>query len=146
MNALRRRLAAGALTLTVLQFTLLFAAPVSACCDSGAPRVRVVASVENDVECCPPGSHPPGQCPLHKNKDKNRAASGSASPSSPRATTCRMMCDAPHGPEFLLGLVGVIAAPASTQIDRTGHTLAAAAPVDVTARPALPDAPPPRLL
>ena len=59
---------------------------------------------------------------------------------------CRMMCDAPHGPKFLLGLAGVIAAPESTQIDLTEYTLEAGAPFAATARPALPDAPPPRLL
>jgi hypothetical protein len=142
MNAIRRRLASGALALTVLQFTLLFAAPVSACCENGAPRVTAAASASNEIECCPPGSHPPGQCPLHKNKDKNGASSSSSS----RAMACRMMCDSPHGPKFLLGLAGVIAAPQSTAIDLTEYTLDAGAPFAATARPALPDAPPPRLL
>jgi hypothetical protein len=142
MNALRRRLASGALVLTVLQFALLFAAPVSACCENGAPRATAAASASDEVECCPPGSHPPGQCPLHKNK--NRASSSSSSTS--RAMACRMMCDAPHGPKFLLGLAGVIAAPESAEIDLTEYTLDAGAPFVATARPALPDAPPPRLL
>jgi hypothetical protein len=138
MNVLRRRLASGALALTVLQFTLLFAAPVSACCNAGAFRVPAdAAKVESEVECCPPGSHPPGQCPRHKNKTGG---------SSSRATTCRMMCDAPHGPQFVLGVVGVIGAPASTQIDLAEYAFHAGAPFAATARPSLPDAPPPRLL
>ena len=138
MNLLRRRLASGALALTVLQFTLLFAAPVSACCNAGAFRAAAAAArAENDVECCPPGSHPPGQCPRHKNKNV-----GSFS----RATTCRMLCDAPHGPQFVLGVVGVIAAPRSTHIDLAEYALHAGAPFAATARPSLPDAPPPRLL
>jgi len=141
MNALRRRLASGALALTLLQFTLLFAAPVSACCENGAPRLTAAASASNEIECCPPGSHPPGQCPRHKNdKDKNQTSSSS------RAMACRMMCDAPHGPKFLLGLSGVIAAPQSTAIDLAECSLAAGAPFVAAARPALPDAPPPRLL
>ena len=141
MNVLRRRLASGALALVVLQFALLFAAPVLACCQSGAVGATVeaasAANAANDVECCPPGSHPPGQCPLHKNK--NRGASREVS-------TCRMMCDSPHGPRFLLGVAGVIAAPESTHLDLTEYSLHAGAPFAATARPSVPDAPPPRLL
>lgn len=154
MNVLRRRLASGALALTVLQFTLLFAAPVSACCNAGAFRSAHAVKVDTDeVECCPPGSHPPGQCPLHKDKVRASAASAkqaesarSSGASSSRAAACRMLCDAPHGPQFLLGVVGVIAAPESTPIDLTEDALPAGAPLAATARPSLPDAPPPRLL
>jgi hypothetical protein len=140
MTAFRRRLASGALALTVLQFALLFAAPVSACCQSGALRLRTAAaSVDQDIECCPPGSHPPGQCPRHKNKD-------GGSKSADRAVTCRMMCDAPHGPTFVLGFIGVVGAPQSTHVDQIASALPAGAPSTTTARPSLPDAPPPRLL
>ena len=142
MNVFRRRLASGALALIVLQFALLFAAPVSACCNAAAFGAKAEATrVENDVECCPPGSHPPGQCPLHKNKNGTSSGAG-----APRAVACRMMCDAPHGPQFLLGVVGAIAAPESTHIDLTASALHAGAPFAATARPSLPDAPPPRLL
>lgn len=141
MNVFRRRLASGALALTVLQFALLFAAPVSACCNAGAFRASQTTTVQNEVECCPPGSHPPGQCPLHR-----RATSNAARHAESSRAACRMTCDAPHGPEFLLGFIGVIAAPASTEIALTAGTLHAGAPLSATARPALPDAPPPRLL
>jgi hypothetical protein len=161
MNVLRRRLASCALALTVLQFVLLFAAPVSACCNAGAFRPQAdAARVDNDVECCPPGSHPPGQCPRHppSRRAQSGASAGQVQSSraaanalarhaeSSRATTCRMRCDAPHGPQFLLGVVGVIAAPRSTQIDLAEYALHAGAPFAATARPSLPDAPPPRLL
>jgi hypothetical protein len=59
---------------------------------------------------------------------------------------CRMLCDAPHGPQFLLGTIGVIAAPASTHVDLIAGALLLAPPPVVSTRPSLPDAPPPRLL
>jgi len=99
---------------------------------------EAIRSDRAQVECCPPGSHPPGQCPLHKTKSA-RAADRSAG-------VCRMMCDAPHGPQFVLGMIGVIAAPASTHVDLTADSLDAHALPAPSARPSLPDAPPPRLL
>jgi hypothetical protein len=147
MNLFRRRLASGALALIVLQFALLFAAPVSACCNAGAFGVTAQArTVENDVECCPPGSHPPGQCPLHRRATSSRAAANAARHAESSRAACRMTCDAPHGPQFLLGFIGMITAPGSTEIDLTADTLHAGAPLVATARPSLPDAPPPRLL
>ena len=136
MRAFRRRLASGALALTVLQLALLFAAPVSACC---APRHHLAARVsEEAVDCCPPGSHAPGQCPLHRSTDRSGAEKS--------ASTCRMMCDAPHGPQFLLGAIGIVAAPQSNEIGLTSSALRALPLFTATARPSLPDAPPPRLL
>ena len=140
MSAFRRRLASGALALTVLQFALLFAAPVSACCQSGALRLKAeAANVDKDIECCPPGSHPPGQCPRHKNNDRG-------SRSTDRAASCRLMCDAPHGPTFVLGFIGIVGAPQSTDLDPIAAVLPSGASSPVTARPSFPDAPPPRLL
>jgi hypothetical protein len=138
MKLVRCRLASGALALAVLQFALLFAAPVSACCRSGSLDHEAITSDRAEVECCPPGSHPPGQCPLHKNKGA-RAADRSAG-------VCRMMCDAPHGPQFVLGMIGVIAAPASTHINLTADRLHTPDLFVPSARSPLPDAPPPRLL
>jgi hypothetical protein len=57
-----------------------------------------------------------------------------------------MLCDAPHGPQFLLGAIGIVQAPASIAVELTPYALHAGAPVTATARPSLPDAPPPRLL
>ena len=59
---------------------------------------------------------------------------------------CRMTCGAPQGPQFLLGAVGVLPAPQSSQVTLTTSPLDAGAPISVTARPSVPDAPPPRLL
>lgn len=134
MNAVRRRLASGALALAVLQFALLFAVPVSACCQRGSVD-HASARATEEVECCPAGSHPPGQCPRHKGSNPAQAKAGAH---------CRMSCDAPHGPQFLLGAVGVLPLPQSTEIDLTRYALHATTPRDVTARPSLPDAPPPR--
>jgi hypothetical protein len=57
-----------------------------------------------------------------------------------------MMCDAPHGPQFLLGAVGVVSAPQAVQIELTSSALFAGAPFTANHRPSRPDAPPPRLL
>lgn len=139
MNALRRRLASCALALTVLQLAVLFGAPLSCCMSArGGHRGAAVVSAE-EKDCCPPGSHPPGQCPLHKSKDRG-------SKSEDRASSCRMMCDAPHGPQFLLGAIGIVQAPVSIALELTPSALHAGAPLTATARPSLPDAPPPRLL
>jgi hypothetical protein len=134
MGAFRRRLASGALALTVLQLAVLFAAPVSACCKPFRPSADAARMENADApDCCPPGSHAPGQCPLHRSKPQPKSH-------------CRMMCDAPHGPQFLLGSVGLVPAPGSTQINQTSNALYPEAPLTVPARSSLPDAPPPRLL
>jgi hypothetical protein len=57
-----------------------------------------------------------------------------------------MMCDAPHGPQFLLGAIGMLPAPQVTTISLAAHVLPAGAPVAITSRPSIPDAPPPKLL
>ncbi len=135
MSAIRRRLASGALALTVLQLALLFTPPISACCASNAGHaaVRVAADV---AECCPSGAHPPGACPLHKGS-KAAARAGS---------TCRMMCDAPHGPQFLLGAIGVLPSPDVTIVSLVSSALPSASSFQTHARPSIPDAPPPKFL
>jgi len=137
MSALRRRLASGALALTVLQCALLFAAPMAACCLQGGARAASVA--REDVDCCPPGAHPPGECPLHRGARSEGRGAASRS-------VCRMMCDAPHGPQFLLVAIGMLSAPQATTISLTAHVLPAGAPAAISARPSTPDAPPPKLL
>jgi hypothetical protein len=133
LNAFRRHLASGALALTVLQFALLFAVPVSACCVRGDGH-RAAVRASEAIECCPAGTHPPGQCPRHKGSKSAETTAGQ----------CRMTCDAPHGAQLLLGAVGVLALPQSTEIEPTAYALHAGAPIAATARPSLPDAPPPR--
>jgi hypothetical protein len=140
MRALRRRLASCALALTVLQLALLFSVPVSACCVSTAAAAAHAAS-SADKDCCPAGSHPPGQCPLHKDKRQK-----SPEQQTSRSAECRMMCDAPHGPQFLLGAIGVLPAPESIEIALTSRALDTRSTASVLSHAAFPDAPPPRLL
>ena len=133
MSAFRRRLASGALALIALQFALLVAAPLSACCASDAKEVTSLEKAK--IECCPAGSHAPGECPLHKSKN-----------SESKDPVCRMTCSAPDVAQILTGAIGVVPAPQSSLLYMTASALQAAAPVDVTARPSLPDVPPPQLL
>jgi hypothetical protein len=138
MSAIRRRLASGALALTVLQLALLFTGPISACCVRLVGPAAVGATAEQ-IECCPAGSHPAGTCPLHK---KTKTAAGAVR----TGADCRMMCDAPHGPQFLIGAIGVLPAPAAARISLASFALPAGATFLTSARPSIPDAPPPRLL
>src|SRR4029079_3345159 len=120
----RRRLASGALALAVLQLAVLFAAPVSVCCLRAAAghRAAVTSASADEVECCPPGSHAPGECPLHRNA-KSRQTAANAAAARRTASPCRMMCDAPHGPQFLIGTIGLAPAPQSVAIQLTSFGL-----------------------
>jgi hypothetical protein len=133
MSAFRRRLASGALMLTALQFAVLLAVPLSACCIPGASEITRVENAK--IECCPAGSHAPGECPLHKSKNRE-----STDP------VCRMTCGAPDVAQILIGTIGVLPAPQSSHLYMTASALHAGTPVTVTARPSVPGAPPPRLL
>lgn len=129
LSAFRHRVASGALALTALQFVLLFAAPMS-CCVPGSARMKTEAATVAASE----------ECPLHhKSKDLG-------SRSETQDLHCRMMCDAPHGPQFLLGAIGVLAAPAAAHFELASFAMPAVAALSTTVRPAIPDAPPPRLL
>src|SRR5262249_42309333 len=139
MRALRRRLASCALALTALQLALLFSVPVSACCVSKAAAVAHGTSAASK-DCCPAGSHAPGECPLHKNKGQ------AGDHKTSRTAECRMMCDAPHGPQFLLAAIGVLPAPEAFEIVLPSQAFASRSQAPVLLRAALPDAPPPRLL
>ena len=121
-----RRLASCALVLSALQILLLLAAPVSTCCPSRDGTARSAA----EDECCPPGTHAPGHCPLH------RAAS----------RVCRMACDAPHGAEFLLGAIGVLPTPSPASVVLTLSRLAPVSRDVPAAHVRVPDPPPPRTL
>ena len=147
MTAIRRRLASGALALTVLQLALLFTSPISACCTRNGWHVPVRVAAD-EVECCPAGAHPAGECPLHRPSDRASAsrAASSRGDSAPAGSTCRMMCDAPHGPQFLLGTIGVLPAPDVTIVSLASSALPSAASFLTHARPSIPDAPPPKFL
>jgi hypothetical protein len=139
MRAFRRRLASWALALTALQLGLLFAAPVSACC-ARAPVAQVKTTAEAaDQECCPAGSHPPGECPLHK----NRKSSGRQ---TSQAGQCRMLCDAAHGQQFVFAAIGVLPAPAVVEIAFTSSAIDAHSIARAIAPATFPDAPPPKSL
>jgi len=128
LSILRRRLASCALALVVCHCALVFAAPLSSCCPSRDARPAATA----EKECCPAGSHPPGECPLHKRSHTTSK------------TSCRMQCDAPHGAQFLPGAVGLLPAPAASIAAPIASRAIALATVDLQTRPFLPESPPPR--
>ena len=127
----RRRLASCALLVILCQVALVFAAPVSSCCPP-----RHASTVDAEKDCCPAGSHAPGECPLHA-RNKSKAASQSA---------CRMLCDAPHGVQFLIGAIGVLPSPVASPAPLTAVSVISFPHLLATRRPALPDSPPPRVL
>jgi hypothetical protein len=91
MSQMRRRgqsLAAGALLMVLAQFAAVCAAPLAAC------TVKSIAASGESVDCCPAGSHPPGQCPFHK-----RGAPSDG---------CRVMCATQQSTPFIRGLAGVL--------------------------------------
>ena len=141
MRPFRRRLASFALVLTALQLALLFAVPVSACCARQPIAVRTSAEAAGSKDCCPAGSHPPGDCPLHK--DKTGKSSGAQTSAADR---CRMMCDAPHGPQIVFGAIGVLPAPAVSDITFTWSSLQARTIPHVFAPATFPAGPPPKSL
>src|SRR4029077_924842 len=98
MKVFRRRLASCALTLIAVQLALLFAAPASACCKrpGAAAAGAQIAADDEAPDCCPPGAHRDGECPLH------RGASSEAR-GAKRATHCRMTCGNTTSPQILLG-------------------------------------------
>ena len=141
MAAFRRRLASGALALTALQFVLLFA-PMSCCVPFRfSSTFRLTTSAKASVVKKAEATREKGaeECPLHKSKDLGSRSEGQDSP-------CRVTCDAPHGPQFLLGAIGVLPSPDSSAVEMVSSALPVVAALATAARPALPDAPPPRLL
>ncbi len=111
----------------LVQGVLVFAAPLSAC------RAANAAAAAHDDECCPAGSHPPGQCPRHAGRQSTPVA-------------CRMLCDAPHGFQFLTVVAGILpadAAIAAAPIEARPPAIAFVSPLH---RTTIPDPPPPRRL
>jgi len=83
-----RAFASAALLMVLAQFLAVCAVPLGACALSPAAAHRA------SVECCPAGSHPPGQCPLHRNDS--------------HSNQCRMTCARQSATPFLPGMVGVM--------------------------------------
>ena len=139
MRAFRRRLASFALALSALQLALLFAVPVSACC-SRKPMAQVTTTVEaaGTHDCCPAGSHPPGECPLHRN-DK------SAGQQTSRAEQCRMACDTPHAPQIVFA-IGVLPAPAVSGLAFVSSPAFTRIVTAIEPPATFPDGPPPKFL
>jgi hypothetical protein len=139
MRILRRRLASGALALTALQLALLFAVPVSACCASSAVRSAVGAAASDDApDCCPPGAHPKGECPLHR----ARTSDGGGQ----KRVHCKWTCGPSSGPQLVLGAIGVLPAPTAIVVPVDQPAAPEVASLVIPLRPSVPDAPPPRLL
>jgi hypothetical protein len=127
----------SALLLIVVQAALLFVAPVSACCrDRSTRQAQTIGAADED--CCPAGSHPPGQCPLHKGKTKSSGSGGSRE--------CRLRCAASQAPDFTLGAIGVLPGPAAIPVAAPRSTFGSIASSTVLARSLNPDAPPPKAL
>ena len=139
MRAFRRRLASFALALSALQLALLFAVPVSACC-SRKPIAQVKTTVEaaKDADCCPAGSHPPGECPLHRN-DKSAGQQTSA------AGQCRMACDTPQTPQIVFA-IGVLPAPAVSGLIFVSSPAFTRIVTAIESPATFPDGPPPKSL
>jgi hypothetical protein len=110
---------------------LLFGAPVSACCGKGTAGQTVANAASDDApDCCPPGAHPKGECPLHGGKARH----------------CRMTCGRTSGPEFLLGTIGVLPAPSAVVVSFGGSAAPITLSMIVLSRSSVPDAPPPRVV
>lgn len=140
MRIFRRWLASGALALTALQLALLFTAPVSACCRRpAAANAAISAASEDAPDCCPPGAHPKGECPLHRG-----ARSEARSARIPGH--CRFTCGQSSGPQFLLGAIGILPRPDAAIVSFAESSAPESAPAIVPFRPSVPDAPPPKLL
>jgi hypothetical protein len=137
----RSRLAFYALGVVLLQLTVLFAAPFSACCVTPDSRTRSASSRSADVEdCCPPGSHPPGQCPRH------RGARRPGTDGRTAATECRIRCTAEQRAGLITGPIAVMPRPAVAVVATIPHDLYVAAEPAPNVPSAHPDAPPPKLL
>jgi len=126
MLTLRRRLASCALALLFCQTVAVFAAPLSSCCTTR----QAVAAEAAEHDCCPAGSHPPGQCPRH---------------AAEKSRSCRLQCDAPHGVQFLIAALGVVPAPTASTVALIPGQLIAIAPSAPIVHASLPQSPPPRL-
>jgi len=131
MLMLRRRFATCALAMLLGQTAAVFAAPLASCCPS---RHAATAATADEPDCCPAGSHPPGQCPRHAGTAK-----------APANASCRMQCDAPHGVQFLIAVIGMMPAPASSAFALLPGQLVSTPQLVPGLRASIPHSPPPRV-
>jgi hypothetical protein len=131
MELIRRRLASCALALTAVQLALLFMAPVSACCKTAAAAAANarISATEDAPDCCPPGAHRDGECPVHQKK-----------------AHCRMSCDHTSAAQLIVGAIGIVPWPSAVVVPSAESAAPVAAPAIVPFRSSVPAAPPPRLL
>jgi hypothetical protein len=85
----RRFFAAGALIVVLAHLTAVLAVPLAAC------AAITPAAHHDSVECCPAGSHPPGECPLHRQDAKHSGG-------------CRLTCATQGSTPFVPGIAGVL--------------------------------------
>jgi len=131
LHTLRHRLASCALALLFVQTAVAIAVPMAMCCPADTH-----AAAAQDEDCCPAGSHPPGQCPLH----------GRAKTTGATSASCRMHCDAPHGIQLLAGTVAVLPVTSRITIALTDRGAARADSTTAVLRSTIPSAPPPKTL
>jgi hypothetical protein len=123
----------AALVVTLIQCVMLFATPIASCCGRSAPLKAETNKV--DEECCPPGSHPPGQCPLHKQKTPRQSSND-----------CRMRCDAQDAPAMLVGVAGILTTSIAPLAPAPAFSFRVATHATLVSRADFPDAPPPKTL
>ena len=118
-----RAFAAAALVLMLAQLAAVCAVPLVAC--AASPSVH-----RAQVECCPAGTHPPGECPLHKQ--------------DAHSTQCRMTCARQGATPFVPGVAAVLL-PSPTIAVFTGAAALVSDFVPVAAsRGITPSSPPPK--
>jgi hypothetical protein len=122
-----RRLRICVVALALLQVGALFAAPVMAACCASSSRSGNEQSAAAD-ECCPTGSHPPGQCPMHRSS----------------RSTCRMSCAAHRDAALPVLQAAVLPAAIRIDLDRPSGPRTLAARDEALSIDAVPDSPPPR--
>jgi hypothetical protein len=134
LHTLRHRIASCALALLFVQTAGVFAVPMAMGCPGDTH-----AAAAQDEDCCPAGSHAPGQCPLH-------ARAKTTGADKEEHASCRMRCDAPHGVQLLVGAVAVLPISSRITIALTDRGAARVASTTAVLRSTIPSAPPPRTL
>lgn len=116
-----RTFAAAALVMVLAQLAAVCAIPLVACAASPSAH-------REQVECCPAGSHPPGECPLHKQ--------------SSHSNQCRMTCARQGVTPFVPGVVAVPLPFISIAVAADSVTLSLATDLVATPRGGTPSPPP----